>query len=168
MAQRRAASEEAAHTAHAAEAAAVAEESALRERSHRLAAGFAAVRTCCRRPAAWLVLSRPPRSGALTRPPPPPPVQAVQRVQDHAPGQTASTAGPEAARLCAAEAEVGRVLGALTDADALGLPPHPPPDAVRRAYRALAKQLHPDKCGAEGATDAFQRVARAYQRLGGQ
>ena len=59
------------------------------------------------------------------------------------------------------------MLGALTDADALGLPPHPSADAVKRAYRLLAKQLHPDKCSAARTTDAFQRVSRAYQKLSG-
>lgn len=95
--------------------------------------------------------------------------QAVQRVAasgDHATGLTADSAGPEAARRSADADEVGRVLCALTDADALGLPPNPAPEAVKRAYRALAKRLHPDKCTAARATDAFQRIAKAYQRLG--
>jgi len=59
------------------------------------------------------------------------------------------------------------VLGSLTDADALGLAPHPGAEAVKRAYRTLAKRLHPDKCTAPRATDAFQRILRAYQRLSG-
>ena len=59
------------------------------------------------------------------------------------------------------------VLSALTDADALGLRPHPQPDAVKRAYRALAKRLHPDKCTAPRASAAFQRILRAYQTLNG-
>ncbi len=82
-------------------------------------------------------------------------------------GQTAKSAGPEAARRAADEAEVARVLGALTDADVLGLAPHPQAEAVKRAYRALAKRLHPDKCTAARATDAFQRILKAYQRLAG-
>jgi curved DNA-binding protein CbpA len=59
------------------------------------------------------------------------------------------------------------VLGALTDADALGLPPHPTADAAKRAFRLLAKAIHPDKCAVPRATDAFQRIQRAYQRLCG-
>jgi curved DNA-binding protein CbpA len=57
------------------------------------------------------------------------------------------------------------VLGALTDADVLSLPPHPSAEAAKRAFRALAKRLHPDKCTAARATDAFQRLQRAYQKL---
>jgi len=59
------------------------------------------------------------------------------------------------------------VLGALTDADALGLQPHPTADAAKRAFRLLAKVIHPDKCCAPRATDAFQRIQRAYQKLSG-
>lgn len=40
--------------------------------------------------------------------------------------------------------------------------------AIRRAYRALAVALHPDKCALEGAADAFQRVNRAYTNLSKQ
>ena len=76
-------------------------------------------------------------------------------------------ASGDAARRAADEAEVSRVLGALTDADALGLRPRPLPDAAKRAYRALAKRLHPDKCTAPQASAAFQRVLRAYQTLTG-
>jgi hypothetical protein len=96
--------------------------------------------------------------------------QAVQRVSSHKAtqgGRSAggATAGPEAARRAADEAEVARVLGSLTDADVLGLPPRPSGDAVKQAYRSLAKKLHPDKCTAARAKDAFQRVLTAYQRL---
>ena len=59
------------------------------------------------------------------------------------------------------------MLSALTDADALGLRPHPQPEATKRAYRTLAKKLHPDKCTASRASAAFQRVLRAYQTLTG-
>lgn len=37
--------------------------------------------------------------------------------------------------------------------------------AVRRRYRELAVTLHPDKCRSEGASEAFQRLVRAYQSL---
>ncbi len=73
----------------------------------------------------------------------------------------------DAARRAADEAEAARVLGALTDADALGLRPHPPPEEAKRAYRALAKRLHPDKCTAARASAAFQRILKAYQQLSG-
>lgn len=37
--------------------------------------------------------------------------------------------------------------------------------AVRRRYREMAVSLHPDKCRAAGATDAFQRLVKAYTSL---
>jgi curved DNA-binding protein CbpA len=36
---------------------------------------------------------------------------------------------------------------------------------VRQAYRDLARRLHPDKCKAPGAKDAFQKLSRAYQNI---
>ena len=36
---------------------------------------------------------------------------------------------------------------------------------VRRAYKALAVALHPDKCSEEGAQAAFQRVNTAHTNL---
>ena len=44
--------------------------------------------------------------------------------------------------------------------------------AVRRHYRALSVCVHPDKCGREGAADAFAALAAAHtavqQRLGAE
>jgi hypothetical protein len=93
----------------------------------------------------------------------------VQRVGSHQPEEPAAEPLPsgDAARRAADEAEVTRVLGALTDADTLGLRPHPAPEDAKRAYRALAKRLHPDKCTAARASAAFQRILRAYQTLAG-
>ena len=94
-------------------------------------------------------------------------MQAVQRVgaqRAEPPAEPAASSG-DAARRAADDAECARVLGALTDADALGLRPHPQPEAAKRAYRALAKRLHPDKCTAARASAAFQRILRAYQNL---
>lgn len=36
---------------------------------------------------------------------------------------------------------------------------------LRRRYRRLAVTLHPDKCATEGASEAFQRLVRAFQNL---
>lgn len=40
------------------------------------------------------------------------------------------------------------------------------PDAVRKAYRRLARQWHPDVCREPGAHEMFIRVQRAYEVLG--
>ena len=94
-------------------------------------------------------------------------VQAVQRVgaQRSADAPAAPAPSGDAARRAADDAECSRVLGALTDADALGLRPHPQLEAVKSAYRTLAKRLHPDKCTSARSSAAFQRIARAYQNL---
>ena len=68
----------------------------------------------------------------------------------------------------AEEAACSRVLDALTDADVLGLQPHPAPEAVRRAFRGLAKALHPDKNGSTRAAAAFQRLNKAFRALDGR
>ena len=36
---------------------------------------------------------------------------------------------------------------------------------VTKAYRELAKLLHPDKCSAPGAKEAFQKLNKAYGAL---
>ncbi len=38
---------------------------------------------------------------------------------------------------------------------------------IRSRYRDMAKALHPDKCRAPGAKDAFQRLFEAYTNLRG-
>ena len=48
------------------------------------------------------------------------------------------------------------VLGVDRDADA---------DALKKAYRLLALRLHPDKCRAPHAEEAFKRVSAAYAAL---
>ena len=36
---------------------------------------------------------------------------------------------------------------------------------VTKSYRELAKILHPDKCAAPGAKEAFQKLNKAYKAL---
>ena len=47
----------------------------------------------------------------------------------------------------------------------LGLPPSASPAEIRRAFRSLALQYHPDRAGSD-STPIFQRIADAYAVLG--
>lgn len=47
----------------------------------------------------------------------------------------------------------------------LGVPREATAEQVRRAYRELAKRLHPDVNGAADAAAAFSKVQRAYATL---
>ncbi|BDA40430.1 probable DnaJ homolog subfamily C member 27 at C-terminar half [Coccomyxa sp. Obi] len=62
-------------------------------------------------------------------------------------------------------AEVARVLAAREDYAVLCVQPGATSAAVRKRYREMAVSLHPDKCRVPQATDAFQRLVRAYQEL---
>ncbi|CAK0863607.1 unnamed protein product [Prorocentrum cordatum] len=65
-----------------------------------------------------------------------------------------------------AEPAVARVLGAATLFGRLGLPDESAdPGAVRQQYRKLALLVHPDKCTAQGAKEAFQALSEAFERL---
>lgn len=48
--------------------------------------------------------------------------------------------------------------------DILGVSPTATPQSIQRAFRALAKQYHPDRVGDQG-TSAFQDIVEAYQVL---
>ena len=50
--------------------------------------------------------------------------------------------------------------------DVLGVAVNAPRADVKRAYRALALQLHPDKCASPTANDRFKAVQEAYATLG--
>ena len=56
----------------------------------------------------------------------------------------------------AAKKDYYKMLGLSRGADA---------DEVKKAYRKLALKLHPDKCQAPGADEAFKLVSRAYACL---
>jgi hypothetical protein len=60
---------------------------------------------------------------------------------------------------------VRRVMGAASDWAVLDLPPNAAAKWIKQSYRELAKRLHPDKCKAPGAKDAFQKLAKAYQNV---
>ena len=84
--------------------------------------------------------------------------EALQRVSARAKARDAN-AGERAARA------VRRVMAAGTDWQVLDLPPNAQQKCVRQSYRDLAKRLHPDKCKAPGAKDAFQKLSRAYKNV---
>ena len=60
---------------------------------------------------------------------------------------------------------VQRVTLAGTDWQVLDLPPGSQKKWVTKSYRELAKILHPDKCAAPGAKEAFQKLNKAYKAL---
>jgi len=77
-----------------------------------------------------------------------------------------SRAAAAAAAAAVADAkEVGRVLGCTNDLQVLKVSAHSSAGEIRKAYLLLSRALHPDKCRVEKATDAFQRVSRAYKEL---
>lgn len=47
----------------------------------------------------------------------------------------------------------------------LGVPVNATAAEIRKAYRRLAKELHPDASRDEGTTDAFRRITEAYKIL---
>eukprot|EP00798_Chlamydomonas_sp_ICE-L_P025856 gene25856-11528_t len=61
--------------------------------------------------------------------------------------------------------EVARVLDAKNDYECLKLHVGSSMAQVKKTYRQLAMALHPDKCKVEGASEAFQRVNQAYNKL---
>jgi len=84
----------------------------------------------------------------------------------------AEAGGPSRAAAAAATAaavadskEVGRVLGCTNHLQVLKVSAHSSAGEIRKAYLLLSRALHPDKCRVDKATDAFQRVSRAYKEL---
>lgn len=63
------------------------------------------------------------------------------------------------------KAEVSRVLNATSDYAVLRLRPGADSAAIRKRYREMAVNLHPDKCPTAQATEAFHRLVRAYQNV---
>lgn len=80
-----------------------------------------------------------------------------------------SSAAPPAA--AAAAAPVPEFLKRVLDCPPhalyrlLGVPPDCDDEAIKKAYRVRALKLHPDKCKAPGASEAFKRISVAYATL---
>jgi hypothetical protein len=77
----------------------------------------------------------------------------------------ADIASARAPIVFADEVEVNRVLEAPSDYAVLRLAPGVDGATVRKRYREMAVQLHPDKCSVPRASDAFHRLVKAYQQL---
>ena len=58
-----------------------------------------------------------------------------------------------------------RVAGAGSLYATLGVDPAADETTIRRAYKKLALQLHPDRNKHEGAEEAFKKVVAAHERL---
>ena len=60
---------------------------------------------------------------------------------------------------------IARVAGAGSLYATLGVDPAADETAIRRAYKKLAFELHPDRNKHEGAEEAFKKVVAAHERL---
>ena len=63
------------------------------------------------------------------------------------------------------QAMIARVAGAGSLYATLCVDPAADETAIRRAYKKLALELHPDRNKAEGAEEAFKKVVAAHERL---
>jgi hypothetical protein len=61
--------------------------------------------------------------------------------------------------------EVQRILREKDNYAILGIAQNSDEDVAKKAYRKLALKLHPDKCGAPGADEAFKRISNAFKCL---
>ena len=65
----------------------------------------------------------------------------------------------------AAAIAVTRVLGAASHYKVMNLTTAATPAAVKKAYKALSLEVHPDRNHARGAEEAFKRLSEAYDKL---
>ena len=85
-------------------------------------------------------------------------------LRERAAAPAAAPAPPPTAPPEVAEA-IARVLAAADAYEALGVDRGASQAACKKAYRRLALRLHPDKCQARHAEEAFKRVSAAYAAL---
>jgi curved DNA-binding protein CbpA len=77
----------------------------------------------------------------------------------------ADIASSKASLSFADQKEVDRVLAAGSDYGVLKLAPGADSASIKKRYKEMAIQLHPDKCKAPEAGDAFHKLVKAYQHL---
>lgn len=61
--------------------------------------------------------------------------------------------------------EVQRILNTSNYYEVLGIESNSDENVIKKAYRKLVSQVHPDKCKDPKATEAFQKLSHAYQIL---
>ena len=97
----------------------------------------------------------------------PPPTQRPAPPRPPRPPPQEERKEPDAADTSPEAVEVRRVL-ACTPGEyykILGVQAAASDDDVRKSYRQLALRLHPDKCRAGGADEAFKRIGHAFAKL---
>ena len=92
-------------------------------------------------------------------------VRVLLRERAAAPRAPAPAAAPPPAAPPEIAEAIARVLAADDAYEALGVARGASRAACKKAYRRLALRLHPDKCGAPRAEEAFKRVSAAYAGL---
>jgi tetratricopeptide (TPR) repeat protein len=122
------------------------------------------------------VAPAPPAAEAAPRPAPleEPSAPAVHADRDSAFAGASVHAGPSEPQIAARRAEIEARAAAIDGEDffqMLGITPDAPPERIRTAYFALAKQWHPDRVPAEledvkpAVARLFARISEAYQTL---
>ena len=89
-------------------------------------------------------------------------VRVLLRERAAAPRAPAPAAAPPPTAPPEVAEAIARVLAAADAYEALGVASGASQAACKKAYRRLALKLHPDKCRAPRAEEAFKRVSAAY------
>lgn len=92
--------------------------------------------------------------------------QAGPSLRSRATGRTATSSSKEDTGTPAQQDLVKKIKGAKGDYyGVLSIPRSASDEDIKKAYRKLALKLHPDKCRAPGAEEAFKEVSKAFSCL---
>ena len=96
-----------------------------------------------------------------------PPVDHEETARPTMSGSISSHSRPSDGPSAESLAAVARIMAATNPRVVLRLPADqtPPPAMIKRAYKAACLEVHPDRCRAPGAEDAFKRVGAAFDAL---